>query len=109
MHLFTGVHYYLSSSLSSQRQAELAHVLDNNGGSHINSIASPILTHLITNTNRYEGWQDVAAREEAGELAVVTVNGTLCGYVLLLICVILGQMGGSFDGAWKAAIVSCPG
>ncbi|KAF9463519.1 hypothetical protein BDZ94DRAFT_1308637 [Collybia nuda] len=72
MHLFSGVHYYLSSSLSSQRQAELAHVLDNNGGAQVESISSPALTHLVANTNRYEGWQDVAAREEAGELAVVT-------------------------------------
>jgi hypothetical protein len=74
MDLFSGVHYHLSSSLSSKRQAELTYVLDNNGGSPVDSL-DPTLTHFITNSNLYEGWQDVTTREEAGELAVVTASG----------------------------------
>jgi hypothetical protein len=74
MNLFDDVCYHLASSLPPQRTAELSHVLDINGARQAESIDDNTLTHFITNSNRYERWQDVAAREEAGELIVVTVG-----------------------------------
>lgn len=74
MHLFDGVHYYLSSSLSPQRCTQLSLLLDNNGAVHTQSVDDSTLTHVITNSNRFEGWQDVASMEGAGKVAVVTVR-----------------------------------
>ncbi|GLB37897.1 putative regulator of Ty1 transposition protein 107 BRCT domain containing protein [Lyophyllum shimeji] len=72
MHLFDGVYYCLSPSLSEKRVNELSHVLDSNGAVRVDSIDDSTLTHFITSTNRFERWQEVVAREEAGTLAVVT-------------------------------------
>jgi len=74
MHLFDGVYYYISPSFSSQRTSELSHALDINGATHAQSLDDKALTHFITNSNRFERWQDVVTREEAGELSVVTVR-----------------------------------
>jgi hypothetical protein len=74
MDLFSGVHYYLSPSFSSQRTTELSHVLDINGSTRAESIDDKALTHFITNSNGFERWQDVAAREDAGQVSVVTVS-----------------------------------
>ncbi|KAG6853738.1 hypothetical protein C0991_001873 [Blastosporella zonata] len=72
MHLFDGVRYFLSTSLPEGRINELSHVLDQNGATSVNSIDDESLTHFITNSNSFERWQDVAAREEAKKLVVVT-------------------------------------
>ncbi|KAG6829223.1 hypothetical protein H0H87_012209 [Tephrocybe sp. NHM501043] len=72
MHLFVGVHYFLSTSLPEARVDELSHVLDRNGGIRADSIDDKSLTHLITNSNSFERWQDIATRQEAGKLAIIT-------------------------------------
>jgi hypothetical protein len=72
--LFQGVCYHISPSLQHNRISELSHVLDINGAKPAKSIVDSTLTHLITNSNRFEGWQDISGREEAGELSVVTVR-----------------------------------
>ncbi|KNZ74024.1 BRCT-containing protein 1 [Termitomyces sp. J132] len=72
MHLFDGVRYSLSTSLSESRINELSHVLDSNGASCVQSIDDAALTHFITNSNSFEGWQEIATREEEGYLVVVT-------------------------------------
>jgi hypothetical protein len=74
MDLFSGVHYFLSPSFSSQRIAELSHVLEINGATRAESIDDNALTHFITNSNGFERWQDVTAREEAGQVSVITVS-----------------------------------
>ncbi|KAG6880099.1 hypothetical protein C0992_006373 [Termitomyces sp. T32_za158] len=72
MHLFDGVHYFLSTSFSEGRTNELSHVLDGNGASIAESIDDSSLTHFITNSNSFERWQEIATREEEGKLVVVT-------------------------------------
>ncbi|KAF8058683.1 hypothetical protein FPV67DRAFT_1523362 [Lyophyllum atratum] len=72
MHLFEGVRYFLPPSLPEIRVAELSQVLDSNGATPVDSIDDSTLTHFITNSNTFERWQEVVAREEAGSLLVVT-------------------------------------
>jgi hypothetical protein len=67
MTLFDGVVFHLSSSLSDERRAELKHVLVQNGAKQAKTIH--LATHVITNTNKFEGCQDVYQ-----EVAVVTVR-----------------------------------
>jgi hypothetical protein len=74
MNLFDDVYYRLASSFSSIRVDELSHILEINGAKLAQSIDDKALTHFITNSNRFEGWQDIAAREEAGEVSLVTVR-----------------------------------
>lgn len=74
MHLFDGVHYFLSTSFPESRINELSHVLDSNGASVVESIDDSSLTHFITNSNSFERWQEIATREEEGTLVVVTVR-----------------------------------
>ncbi|KAG5651886.1 hypothetical protein H0H81_007043 [Sphagnurus paluster] len=78
MHLFDGVRYLLSPSLPEQRALDLSQALENDGAVRVNSLDDPSLTHIITNTNRFERWQDVAEREEAKTLHVVTTRMLLC-------------------------------
>ncbi|KAG6820065.1 hypothetical protein H0H93_005688 [Arthromyces matolae] len=74
MHLFASVRYSLSTSLPENRVNELSYVLDNNGATRADSVEDTHLTHFITNTNSFEHWQDIAAREDAGELVIVTLD-----------------------------------
>ncbi|KAG6825628.1 hypothetical protein H0H92_003009 [Tricholoma furcatifolium] len=76
MHLFDGVRYSLSSSLSEERLNELSHVLDSNGAIQAESIDDVTLTHFITNSNTFERWQDIATREDEGKISVVTLEAT---------------------------------
>lgn len=66
MPIFDEVLYHLASSFSPQRKAELSNVLEANGAS-----PEPLstATHVITNSNRFEGWQSVG-----DDVAVVTVR-----------------------------------
>ncbi|KAF8627919.1 hypothetical protein AX15_004169 [Amanita polypyramis BW_CC] len=65
MAVFDGVVFHLSSSLSNERHGELKHVLLQYGAREAKSIH--LATHIITNTNNFEGCQDVGA-----QVAVVT-------------------------------------
>ncbi|THV02405.1 hypothetical protein K435DRAFT_717243 [Dendrothele bispora CBS 962.96] len=57
MLLFENVKYHLSESLSSEAVARLAHVLNTNGATRAQSLQDA--THVITNSNRFEGWQNI--------------------------------------------------
>ena len=74
--LFDGVLFHLSSSLPVERSAELKGVLLQNGAKQAKSIHTA--THIITDTNNFEGGQDVAA-----QVAVVTVRLVLYKLSLL--------------------------
>ena len=69
MAYFDGVRFYLSSSLSDERRAELKHVLLKYGGREAKAISGA--THVITDTNKFEGCQDVGRDTD-----VVTVRFT---------------------------------
>ncbi|PFH45698.1 hypothetical protein AMATHDRAFT_71207 [Amanita thiersii Skay4041] len=56
--LFENVVFHLSPSLAPNRQAELKHVLLRHGAEHAFSIQKA--THIITDTNKFEGCQDVS-------------------------------------------------
>jgi hypothetical protein len=70
MLIFDSVFYHLPLSLSPQRRTELSSVLDANGAQQVQLNRSK-LTHVITNTNRFEGWESVKDREG---VKVVTVR-----------------------------------
>jgi hypothetical protein len=61
MLIFDSVFYHLPLSLSPQRRIELFFVLDANGAQEVELNKSKV-THVITNTNRFEGWEDVKQR-----------------------------------------------
>ena len=67
--LFFDVKYYLTPTLSPNVIANVALTLSKNGGVAASSLAD--VTHIITNTIRFEGWRD--AKKGA---AVVTVRFT---------------------------------
>ncbi|TFK48096.1 hypothetical protein OE88DRAFT_1685439 [Heliocybe sulcata] len=54
MHVFEDVYYFLAPSLSAQRRQELATVLDANGATPVDLDQA---THVITNSNNFEGRQ----------------------------------------------------
>ncbi|KAK0225943.1 hypothetical protein IW262DRAFT_726268 [Armillaria fumosa] len=65
MSLFQDVRYFLPSSFPEDRAAELRLGLDKNGAVAVDSMNGA--THIITNTNRFENWQEVG-----DDVAVVT-------------------------------------
>lgn len=67
MSLFQDVRYFLPSSFPEDRAAELRLGLDKNGAVAVDSTNGA--THIITNTNRFESWQEVG-----DAVAVVTVR-----------------------------------
>lgn len=78
MPLFESVQFHISSCVPPERQEQLLHVLKSNGGNEANSLDEA--THVITTSNRFEGWQ------EAGEnVSVVTVSLFDCNESFVLI------------------------
>lgn len=67
MSLFNGVVFHLSPSIPTERSAELKHVLLESGAAQAKSIH--LATHIITDTNKFEGCQDVDP-----QVSVVTVR-----------------------------------
>ncbi|RXW21707.1 hypothetical protein EST38_g4150 [Candolleomyces aberdarensis] len=65
MQLFSSIRYYLSPTLTPEKREFLQYTLDNNGARAAESLSEA--THVISNSDRFEGWQDL--REET---AVVT-------------------------------------
>ncbi|KAJ7287447.1 BRCT domain-containing protein [Mycena rebaudengoi] len=57
MPLFDPVRYYLPETLSSKRSSWISQALDSNGAQQAKSIDSA--THIITNSSRFAGWQDL--------------------------------------------------
>ena len=61
--VFSSIRYAIASSLPAHRADQFRHVLDTNGASYLpKGIPDPSLNTLITNSNRFEGWEDVATR-----------------------------------------------
>ncbi|KAF8625140.1 hypothetical protein AX17_006918 [Amanita inopinata Kibby_2008] len=58
MAIFDNVAFYLPSSLPEERREELKYVLVNNGAKEASSLTKA--THIITDTNKFEGCQSVA-------------------------------------------------
>ncbi|KAJ6499219.1 hypothetical protein C8R45DRAFT_821020 [Mycena sanguinolenta] len=54
---FHGVEYYLPETLPEERRLHLKHTIEGNGGQKAATIKSA--THIITNSHRFEGWQDI--------------------------------------------------
>ncbi|KAJ7770143.1 hypothetical protein DFH07DRAFT_266653 [Mycena maculata] len=58
MKIFLSVNCYLPETLPQERRSEIAYVVEANFGKIVESIQSA--SHIVTNSNRFEGWQDVA-------------------------------------------------
>ncbi|KAJ7901920.1 hypothetical protein B0H14DRAFT_3723932 [Mycena olivaceomarginata] len=54
--LFSGVKFYIPETLSQERSSQLTHAIESNGGERADTIQSA--THIITNSHRFQGWQD---------------------------------------------------
>lgn len=62
---FAAIRYIIASSLPTSRADELKHVLDTNGAVYLpNGLHDSSLTTVITNSNRFEGWEVVNAQRE---------------------------------------------
>jgi hypothetical protein len=59
MAYFHPIRFYLSSSFSEEHSAQLWYLLSRHGGKEENSISAT--THVITDTNHFEGCQDIRA------------------------------------------------
>ncbi|KAJ7497377.1 hypothetical protein FB451DRAFT_1076020 [Mycena latifolia] len=54
---FHSVKFFLPETLSQQRRSQITHGLERNGGERADTIHSA--THIVTNSSRFHGWQDV--------------------------------------------------
>ncbi|KAJ7188855.1 hypothetical protein C8R46DRAFT_877027 [Mycena filopes] len=63
--IFRGVKYYLPSNLTEDRRSKLGRILEENHATRADSLYEA--THVITNSETFEGWQEVGA-----ETVVVT-------------------------------------
>lgn len=62
--LFTSVCYIIASSLPGERADQLRHILDINGAVYLEKgLVDTTLNTIITNSNRFEGWEDAARRQ----------------------------------------------
>jgi len=57
MKLFSSVKYFIAPSYSAENQELLRHLLNENGAQEAQTPADA--SHVITNSLRFEGWQDV--------------------------------------------------
>ncbi|KAJ6593982.1 hypothetical protein B0H19DRAFT_920627 [Mycena capillaripes] len=55
--LFRSVKYYVPETLPQERRSQITQVIESNGGERAQSIHSA--THIVTNSYRFQGWQDV--------------------------------------------------
>jgi hypothetical protein len=63
--LFASIRYFIASSLPVQRADQLRHVLDTNGAVFVEEGSlDPTLNTIITNSHRFEGWEDAMKREQ---------------------------------------------
>ncbi|KAF8647813.1 hypothetical protein AX16_006533 [Volvariella volvacea WC 439] len=58
--LFQHVVYHLEHSIPPHRRTGLDHVLQTHRATPATGLKDPNLTHIITNSHRFEGWQDVS-------------------------------------------------
>jgi len=63
--LFASVRYIIASSLPVQRADQLRHILDINGAVYVEKGSlDTTLNTVITNSQRFEGWENVVKREQ---------------------------------------------
>jgi len=94
MSLFENVSYFLPETLSPEAVSRLTHVLNTNGATRVQSIQDA--TYIITNTNRFEGWQDVPHG-----VVIVTVGlFSRLPTVFRIQAIPLGKMGRPVHGSW---------
>ncbi|KAJ3989917.1 hypothetical protein F5890DRAFT_975129 [Lentinula detonsa] len=55
--LFDKVVIYLPSSLAPVRVQQLSHLIESHGGTVTRSVDDATVTHVVTNSHRFEGWQ----------------------------------------------------
>ena len=62
--IFETIRYVIASSIPSSRAEQLRHVLESNGATYLNQgLRDPSLTMVVTNSNRFEGWEDVSQKQ----------------------------------------------
>jgi hypothetical protein len=72
--IFADVRYYIAPTLAPELAGELARILNANGGTHV---ALEHATHVISNTDKYDGWQ--TAPDSTHVVTVgVSLSFTLC-------------------------------
>ncbi|KAJ7084479.1 hypothetical protein B0H15DRAFT_849331 [Mycena belliarum] len=54
---FHPVKFYLPETLSPKRRSQITHGIERNGGERVDTILSA--THIVTNSSRFHGWQDI--------------------------------------------------
>ncbi|TFK35317.1 hypothetical protein BDQ12DRAFT_714751 [Crucibulum laeve] len=59
---FAGVRYHLASCLSISRVNNLRHALNANGSTEAAGLEDETLTHVVTDSHRFEGWEVVEER-----------------------------------------------
>ncbi|KAJ7807838.1 hypothetical protein B0H14DRAFT_2871867 [Mycena olivaceomarginata] len=57
--LFQDVKYHLPSTLPDESQEDLSALLETHGATRVQSVYDETVTHIITNSETFEGWQDV--------------------------------------------------
>lgn len=63
--LFASVRYFIVSSMPVQRADQLRHILDINGAVYLEKGSlDTALNTVITNSHRFEGWENVVKREQ---------------------------------------------
>ncbi|TFK17473.1 hypothetical protein FA15DRAFT_761050 [Coprinopsis marcescibilis] len=73
MSLFDGIHYHLPPSLPPHSRELVKHLLDRNGGQEAEL---PDVDYIITDTNRFEGWQDLVLSSPSKKLKQKAVTLT---------------------------------
>lgn len=102
MAVFDDVRYWLSESLPPERQDIQRNYLDSNGAQAVDSIEDA--THIITNSEQFEGWKRVEDGDINAAVVTVCVRGRrsyVCGRSFFL----LGAMGVSIDGSGESPTV----
>jgi hypothetical protein len=72
--LFQNVKYHLPSTLPDETQEDLSALLENHGTTRVQSVYDETMTHIITNSAIFEGWQDV----DPEVVAIVSVGVPWC-------------------------------
>lgn len=93
---FKAVVFHLPNSWPAERAEQLRLALESHGGKAASTIADA--THIITNTDRFEGWHDVKDR-----ISVVTVRKNISS--LAKVSSRSGHVGRAIHQAGETAVV----
>ncbi|TFK70491.1 hypothetical protein BDN72DRAFT_958770 [Pluteus cervinus] len=62
MALFEGIKFHISLSIPDQKRTQITSLLSSNGATEVDDVQEA--THIISNSHRFEGWQDVDPETE---------------------------------------------